>query len=311
MPAATKQQNLKYNTSQLFNFSRDSYLERTSRPFYAIMFLLPFIIFYEVGTLLINNDVLNQYQVRVVAFVWLQEWLGHLGYDGKLAWMAPPLVVILILLGLQLASGRQWFFNFSDVGPMAIECTLLAIPLIVLSLFLNSPGAYFPEAGKTGEDRAVSQLDVQSVPAHDMTGNTDLVTLQTTDNRAHNSLLAHVVTGIGAGIYEELVFRLLLICVLMMFFQDLLGINHTSSVILSILISAALFSAHHHFVFINGQLTKSTEFCWTAFGFRTMAGVYFAVLFAVRGFGMAAGTHAFYDIIATMLNAIFFYPDNL
>ena len=67
----TKQQ-LQYSTSQLLNLTRDSYLERTSRPFYAIAFLLPFILFYEVGTLLINTDVLNRSQVRVVAFVWLQ-----------------------------------------------------------------------------------------------------------------------------------------------------------------------------------------------------------------------------------------------
>jgi hypothetical protein len=310
MPTATKQQNLKYNTSQLFNFSRDSYLERTSRPFYAIVFLLPFIIFYEVGTILINTDVLNQ-QVRVVAFGWLQEWLGYLGYDGKLAWMAPPLVVILILLGLQLASGRQWFFNFSDVGPMAIECMLLAIPLIVLSLFLNSPGAYLPDVNQGGEAMAMSQVEIGSVQARSVPRNNRLITLQTTDKKPSNSLLAHVVTGIGAGIYEELVFRLLLICVLMMFFQDLLGVGRTPSVILSVLISAALFSAHHHFVLINGQLAPSGQFNWTAFGFRTMAGIYFAVLFAVRGFGIAAGTHAFYDIIATILNALFFQPDNL
>ena len=34
-------------SNQLFNFARDSYLERTSRPVYAIVYLLPFIIFYE------------------------------------------------------------------------------------------------------------------------------------------------------------------------------------------------------------------------------------------------------------------------
>ena len=39
----------KYSTSQLFNFTQDSYLERTSRPFYAVVFLLPFIIFYEIA----------------------------------------------------------------------------------------------------------------------------------------------------------------------------------------------------------------------------------------------------------------------
>ena len=41
----------KYGTSQLFNFNRDSYLERTSRPIYAVIFLLPFIVFYELGTI--------------------------------------------------------------------------------------------------------------------------------------------------------------------------------------------------------------------------------------------------------------------
>ena len=80
----------KYSTSQLFNFAKDSYLERTSRPIYAVVFLLPFIIFYEVGTFRINTDVLNQSQIRVVAFVWLQNLLESLGFGGKFAWVAPP-----------------------------------------------------------------------------------------------------------------------------------------------------------------------------------------------------------------------------
>ena len=106
------------SSSQLFNFESDSYLERTSRPVYAILFLLPFIVFYELGTIFINTDTLNHSQVRVVAFVWLQELLSYLGYNGKLAWVAPPLVVILILLGLQLASRKRWNFGWSDIGPM-------------------------------------------------------------------------------------------------------------------------------------------------------------------------------------------------
>ena len=123
---------------------------------------------------------------------------------------------------------------------------------------------------------------------------------------AGDSLMANVVTGVGAGIYEELVFRLILICILMVFFQDLIGMNHQNAIVLSVLISAALFSAHHHIVLVDGQLGRSAPFNWTEFGFRTMAGVYFAGLFAVRGFGITAGTHAFYDIIATLINAFFF-----
>jgi membrane protease YdiL (CAAX protease family) len=125
--------------------------------------------------------------------------------------------------------------------------------------------------------------------------------------RSH-SLMTDIVTGVGAGIYEELVFRLILICALMVLFQDLIGMGHQNAVVLSILISAALFSAHHHIVWVDGQLGRSAPFHWTEFGFRTIAGVYFAVLFAIRGFGITAGTHAFYDIIATVVNAIFFDP---
>jgi hypothetical protein len=40
-----------------------------------------------------------------------------------------------------------------------------------------------------------------------------------------------------------------------------------------------------------------------AFAFRTAAGVYFAYLYSERGFGITAGSHAFYDIFAVTLNA--------
>ncbi|MHC4266717.1 MAG: CPBP family intramembrane glutamic endopeptidase, partial [Planctomycetota bacterium] len=116
--------------------------------------------------------------------------------------------------------------------------------------------------------------------------------------------LANIVTGIGAGIYEELVFRLLLICGLMIAFQDLAGLSHKHSIILSVVISSALFSAHHHIDILTGQ--TSSVFSAAAFVFRTLAGIYFAILFAIRGFGVTSGTHAFYNIIATCINTLFF-----
>lgn len=277
-----------YSTSQLLNFASDSYLERTSRPLYAIVFLLPFIVFYEIGTFLINTDVLNQSQVRVVAFVWLQHLLECLGTSDRIAWVAPPLVVIVILIGLQVASRKPWYFCFGDYTPMVLECTLLAVPLIILSLFFNSPAV----VGQGG-DLANAALSAVSP-------------LVVRGPEASHSLMANIVTGVGAGIYEELVFRLILICVLMVLFQDLIGLNHQNAIVLSVLISAALFSAHHHVVLVNGHLGCSEPFNWAKFSFRTMAGVYFAVLFALRGFGVTAGTHAFYDIIGAVVNAFVF-----
>jgi hypothetical protein len=321
----------KYSTSQLLNFTQNSYLERTSRPIYALIFLFPFIVFYEVGTILINTDVLNRTQDRVVAFIWLQSFLdGYLGLGSRFAWIAPPLTVVIVLLALQLTSRKRWYFSFADVVPMTIECIFLAVPLIVLSLVLSGPAEPKSNVGPDVSCAPKIQIEevfrsrtsanlveprtsisfswaVLSCSSH-ISNRLQSATAQAGRNRTNGqSLLANIITGIGAGIYEELIFRLILICILMILFQDVMRLEHKSSIILSVLISAALFSAHHHIVFVNGQFAPTVPFNWAEFSFRTIAGVYFAVLFAIRGFGITAGTHAFYDIIATILNFVVFH----
>jgi hypothetical protein len=296
----------KFSKRQMFNFAQDSYLERTSRPIYAIIFLLPFIIFYEVGTFGFNTDILNQSQIRVVAFVWLQHLLESVGFGGKFAWVAPPLAVVAILTAMQITSGKQWRLWFGDILPMAVECVLLAIPLIVLTLFLSSSSKAESDIGRL-ENTAVriqtgAPLNCSSI----QNNSTSSVTDQAVRGQQDQPLLANIITGIGAGIYEELVFRLILICLLMMLLQDVLRLDHKNSIVLSVLISASLFSAHHHIDFFSGRPNVIDPFNWTRFAFRTLAGIYFAILFAIRGFGITAGTHAFYNIIAVSITARFF-----
>jgi hypothetical protein len=60
--------------------------------------------------------------------------------------------------------------------------------------------------------------------------------------------------------------------------------------------SALAFSVAHH-VGVPGE-----PFTWYAFFFRWVAGVYFAWVFVVRGFGVAVGTHAAYDILVGWLD---------
>jgi hypothetical protein len=302
MPSKT-QDNSKYSTSQLLNFSRGSYLERTSRPVYALAFLLPFIIFYEVGTLLINTDLLNRSQIRVVAFVWLQDLLDWAGFGSTFTSIAAPLAVLVILLALQLTSRASWKVRLKDILPMAAECIVLAIPLIVLSLLLNRP-ATVPQQGGVPANAVVVSAAAQNggycaqVPASRQ--------VFATRPQGKNPFWVNVITGIGAGIYEELLFRLILICALMLVLQDIIGLTHTTSMIIAIGVSAALFSLHHHIIYMHGRFDQTAVFSWPPFVFRTIAGVYFAGLFAVRGFGITAGTHAFYDILAAAINAFFF-----
>lgn len=284
-------------SSQPLGFITGTYLERTSRPIYALVFLLPFMALYEIGTILISTTELSRSQVRVIAFVWLQDFLEYLGFSLRFTWLITPLVVVLVLLGMHIASKRCWSVRIKDCIPMAIECVMLAIPLVVLSLVLN-------QASHMNSFAAVNSAksDISAIPLA-------VTFCQAVSDAAGNNFFIDVVTGIGAGIYEELVFRLFLICVLMFFFQDVLSFTRRNSVIISVLLSAALFSAHHHLVFINGHISQITSFTWPQFIFRTIAGIYFAALFALRGFGVTAGTHVFYDTIAAFINFRIFTPD--
>ncbi len=299
---------LKKTSGQLLDFMQGSYLDRTARPIYALAYLIPFILFYELGTILINPQTLSQSmqqsQIRVVAFVWIRNMIEYLGFSVRASWIATPLVVIIILLTLQITSKAKWRIKITDFLPMTLECIILAVPLIILSMLFNRQIGYSSQF--TFLDSAMSIIG--KLPAL----GANIITCTADNNAAVNAsdpvsvLFVDIVTGIGAGIYEELVFRLILISLLMLFFQDFLNISLKNSVFLSIIISAALFSTYHHFFFINGSLGIGEAFSTPKFIFRMIAGVYFAVLFAVRGFGITAGCHAFYDIIAAVLNSSLF-----
>ncbi|MHC4292448.1 MAG: CPBP family glutamic-type intramembrane protease [Planctomycetota bacterium] len=267
-------------SGQLVSYIPNSYAERTSRPIYALVYLLGFMIAFMIGTILIQPSAMSQSlsepQVRVVAFIWVQNIMQYLGFSPRAALIGTPLVVVVILTALQITSKTSWHVKLEDMFLMLVESVLLSVPLIVLSLLLNRQGAVSNTA------LAGQGAEIQSL------------------------LWSDIVTGIGAGIYEELVFRLILICLLMLIFQDLFGVEKKPAVIWSVLISAILFSAHHHIFFANGQFYHGDTFTIGKFVFRTIAGGYFAVLYAVRGFGITAGTHAFYNILAALARTLFF-----
>jgi hypothetical protein len=62
-----------------------------------------------------------------------------------------------------------------------------------------------------------------------------------------------------------------------------------------LVVSSLLFSAAHYV----GPLGDTFE--PYSFTFRTIAGLFFAGLFLWRGFGIAAGTHAAYDMLVGLV----------
>lgn len=104
-----------------------------------------------------------------------------------------------------------------------------------------------------------------------------------------------VAQGIGAGVYEELVFRLALISMIVIMGSDILRLHRPTIVILAVAASALLFAAHHH------APLGPEPFHAARFLFRTLAGVYLAAIFWFRGYALAAGCHAAYNSVLLLV----------
>jgi len=102
-------------------------------------------------------------------------------------------------------------------------------------------------------------------------------------------LLGRILISFGAGVHEELVFRLLLLSALVWLGTKALGLRRGVAVAIAFFASSLLFSAAHHV--IGGEPWRIGVFTY-----RTLCGLIFATLFWVRGFAVAVYTHALYDI---------------
>lgn len=108
-------------------------------------------------------------------------------------------------------------------------------------------------------------------------------------------LVTQLVVSLGAGIYEELLFRVLLVSGLT-WIGLRLGWRREMAVGMAVVASAVIFSAFHYV----GPLGDS--FAISSFTFRAIAGLLLSGLYVARGFGITAWTHALYDIGLTLLS---------
>jgi hypothetical protein len=104
-------------------------------------------------------------------------------------------------------------------------------------------------------------------------------------------LATQLMVSLGAGIYEELLFRVLLVGGLAWAFRRALGLAAPAAGVAATLLGALVFSAFHYIG------PYGDAFRLSSFVFRTIAGVLFSGLYLLRGFGITAWTHALYDVL--------------
>lgn len=108
------------------------------------------------------------------------------------------------------------------------------------------------------------------------------------------SLTTQLMISLGAGIYEELLFRVVLVSALAWAGTRLFRWGMTRSAVFAVCLAALIFSAFHYLGPYGDRLEPRS------FVFRTVAGLLFSGLYVLRGFGITAWTHALYDVLLAL-----------
>jgi membrane protease YdiL (CAAX protease family) len=103
------------------------------------------------------------------------------------------------------------------------------------------------------------------------------------------------VMSLGAGVWEETIFRLGIMTGVAVLLEKVLGFGRWVAVGLALLASSILFSAMHHIPPYGDPLHLGV------FVFRVLAGCFFGLVYWFRGFAIAVYTHALYDIYVLLL----------
>lgn len=240
------------------------YFERSKQPLEILALVAPLIVLYEVGLIFALRT--HGGTLTNSAHEGLLRMFASLGIDaGRFSLPAlalPGVGVIVVLLVWQVLSRRAWTVHLPTVGGMIMECVLFSLPLLVAAQVITR---MFPPA-------AAGEMDGLGT-------------------------FGKVAMSVGAGVYEELVFRMVLIALLHTLFVDLLRWKESWALGVAVVVAAVLFTLYHPLQLPSGAVDLRRVIFFLA------AGSAFGVLYVVRGFGIAVGTHAWYDIAVVVLLA--------
>ena len=235
-----------------------NYFETSRKHTYSLLFALPLLVLYELGAVLIQDE---RRGMRNGADVMLRTLLAAGGLRGTVALTAVLVLGAAVLIVRERRRERVKLEGGVFAG-MMMESVAYAL---LFGFVVGGVTSWVLNAFLAIQGGAMERLP----------------------------LLDSIVLSLGAGIYEELVFRVLLVGVLLWAFRHT-GVSRRTSAIWAALIAAFLFSAFHYV----GPYAYPLEL--GSFTFRFLSGLAFSALFIVRGFGIAAWTHALYDVFLVL-----------
>src|SRR5882724_1768701 len=239
--------------------TRTSYWQVSRAPRYSLLFALPLLLFYQVLALLLAH---GERSVRNGADVILQSLFTATAG----AWGPPLFMICLIGAGLWLVTRDMRVHGSRLRG--GVFAAMLGESIALALIFGFVVGSV--TSGVLG---MLQTLAVPGGGGHEMEWWTRLM------------------VSLGAGIYEELLFRVLLVGALAATARALLGWRPLTAGLAATVVGAAIFSAFHYI----GPYGDRWQLY--SFAFRMVAGLFFSGLYLTRGFGITAWTHALYDVL--------------
>ena len=240
------------------------YWTKTRAPRYSLIFALPLFLLYEALAAAYAGTPGIQ-SVRNAADVLLKTpFFLFTGTRGSLVFFATICAVSVFLIGRDLVKSKdrpkpKWFLLM--LGESAILAVLLGFVVGMLTQqLLNSLMVVSPQA-----------TPLNAMPAG-----------------------MRFMLSLGAGLYEELLFRVILVGG-MAWGLRWIGLGQLLSGVIATVVGALIFSAFHYV----GEYGDPLEL--TSFTYRAIAGMVFSALYLMRGFGIAAWTHALYDVYVIVL----------
>jgi hypothetical protein len=232
----------------------------------SLLFVGPLLLIYEVGVILTRTPAGTEW--RTGADAWVRGWFES-SWRGT-GWLPPIVLIGILVAGFVVADRRrpERRLRPSLLPGMTLESLVLGAGLIGLNR-LCSQGFDLLQGGGSIPLR-VGSPEAGSV-----------------------AWLAFL----GAGLYEEGLFRLALLPALERLLRGLRAPSLLAATC-AVTGSSLVFSLAHH----AGPSAEPFE--WYPFFFRWLAGIYFAWICSARGFGIAVGAHAAYDVGVGGLDAI-------
>ncbi|MDR9415652.1 MAG: CPBP family intramembrane glutamic endopeptidase [Gracilimonas sp.] len=232
------------------------YFENTHNLLYSFLVSLPLFLLYEILILISQPE--GDAIVRISVDVWIKTLFTSLGVNAIS--FSLLLVAVAGLFIIYKERARLKTLRFAYFPIMIVEATFYAIVVALISQSLVSWVVNF-----------AASSPIESL-----------------------SVLQKLALSLGAGLYEELFFRVFLVTVFILIFTKVFG-KKWAAISASVVLSALLFSAVHYIGSMGDAFTIYS------FLYRFLFGLILNGIYVWRGFGVAAWTHAIYDIMVIAL----------